>query len=153
MKALSMTWPWGLLVATGDKTLETRSWPCHHHGPLAIHLAKAVPDWVREWVDDTRAVQTMLLRAGYSLDPNDAPLGCVVATCQMAGCVATERVDWLRTPSKERIVGDYTPGRFAFILRDVARVNPPVPARGSLSLWEFDEAAAGLEVMVTGRLF
>jgi hypothetical protein len=38
--------------------------------------------------------------------------------------------------------GDYTPGRFAWLLADVEPLDPPVPARGRQGLWNFDGYAA-----------
>src|SRR6266699_6473957 len=41
--ALTMTDPWGSLVAAGAKRIETRSWSTAYRGPLAIHVAKTLP--------------------------------------------------------------------------------------------------------------
>ncbi len=40
---------------------------------------------------------------------------------------------------EEKAFGDYTPGRFAWLLQDPVAFKTPVGARGSLTLWEFDE--------------
>ncbi len=40
---------------------------------------------------------------------------------------------------EEKAFGDYTPGRFAWILQDAVAFKTPLGARGSLTLWEFDE--------------
>ena len=40
---------------------------------------------------------------------------------------------------EEKAFGDYTPGRFAWILQDPVLFKTPLPAKGSLILWEFDE--------------
>jgi activating signal cointegrator 1 len=151
VKAITLTQPWTQLVTSGDKRIETRSWTTDYRGPLAIHAAKTIPSWVREWYEDTPAVQTMLMRAGFE-GPDDLPLGCVVATCQIVGVMATDRVDRTRL-GKERILGNFEPGRYAFYLEDIMRVDPPVPARGQLGLWEWDNEAAGVVPLVTGRLF
>ncbi len=39
---------------------------------------------------------------------------------------------------KEFMFGDYTPGRYAWILANVRRIEP-VPAKGMQRLWEWDE--------------
>jgi hypothetical protein len=54
---------------------------------------------------------------------------------------------------KDRILGNFAPGRYAIYLEDIMRVDPPVPARGALGLWEWDNEGAGVEALVTGRLF
>lgn len=37
----------------------------------------------------------------------------------------------------ESSFGDYTPGRFAWILADVQKLPDPIPAKGALGLWEW----------------
>lgn len=48
VKALTMTDPWGTLVALGAKRIEIRSWSTPHNGPLAIHVAKSLPAWASD---------------------------------------------------------------------------------------------------------
>jgi hypothetical protein len=40
---------------------------------------------------------------------------------------------------EEKAFGDYTPGRFAWLLEHPVAFKRPVGARGSLTLWEFDD--------------
>ncbi len=40
---------------------------------------------------------------------------------------------------EEKAFGDYTPGRFAWMLEFPVAFKKPIGARGSLTLWEFDE--------------
>ncbi len=40
---------------------------------------------------------------------------------------------------EEKAFGDYTPGRFAWILQDPIVFKIPMGAKGSLTLWEFNE--------------
>jgi hypothetical protein len=47
------------------------------------------------------------------------------------------RMYWIPPNEPERSFGDYTPGRFAWILADVKPLATPIPARGSLGLWEW----------------
>lgn len=80
------------------------------------------------------------------------PLGSVIATCHLVDCVpidfscsygyAGEAYAELRSGTRiegnELAFGDYTPGRFAWILDDVRALPEPVPARGMLGLWEWE---------------
>jgi hypothetical protein len=43
IKALSLKQPWANLVASGEKTIETRKWPADYRGPLLIVSSKS-PD-------------------------------------------------------------------------------------------------------------
>lgn len=40
MKAISIRQPWASLIASGDKTIETRTWPTDYRGPLLICASK-----------------------------------------------------------------------------------------------------------------
>lgn len=39
--ALSIRQPWASMIASGEKTIETRTWPTKHRGPLLILSTKA----------------------------------------------------------------------------------------------------------------
>ena len=42
MRAVSLWQPWASLIADGRKKVETRHWPMHYRGPLAIHATQRV---------------------------------------------------------------------------------------------------------------
>ncbi len=155
MRALSLTQPWAQLVALGAKRIETRSWSTRYRGPLAIHAAKGLPGWVAKAVRQEPAFRTVL---GDLSDPGglvlgDLPRGGIIATCEL---LAVRRIfpdstgwEWdgptghhwtYQIDARERAFGDYTPGRYAWLL---GRMQPIVyvPARGALGLWEWDPAA------------
>ena len=105
----------------------------------------------------------------WTTDCRHLPLGAVVATATLTDVVliwaqthvpldslipAVERYDdatnqlvlWDGdTPidiSDQLPFGDFTPGRYAWLLDDVEPVDPPVPARGRQGLWHWGEVAA-----------
>lgn len=43
MKALSVKQPWANAIATGEKTIETRTWMTDYRGPLLIVSSKTPP--------------------------------------------------------------------------------------------------------------
>lgn len=131
MKAITLTQPWATLVALGAKTIETRSWYTAYRGPLAIHAAKSIPTWVDEWAKDVLPILSRL----NVLPIWDLPRGCVLATCTLVDVVPTTKV---QPDITEELFGDYTAGRFAWLLADVRQLLVPVPARGSLGLWAWE---------------
>ena len=154
MKALTLTQPWATLVAIGAKRIETRSWKTSYRGPLAIHAAKGFPKTARQFTTQPICYETIRIfhhiepRTPFSLMPG-YPLGCVLATCELVKCLPTvyqpprgpavfELYPELDT-ARERAFGDYSPGRYAWIFEDVKQLPMPIPAKGALSLWEFDE--------------
>jgi hypothetical protein len=96
-------------------------------------------------------------------DPNSTrrvtdwlPLGKIIAVCELAECVqiqkerdefavshlrAPEYNGWVKLPPDEPELsfGDYTPGRYAWILANVRELKSPPTARGALGLWEYPE--------------
>lgn len=143
MKCLTLTQPYATLIATGAKTIETRSWQAPRSAigqPLAIHAAKGMPfdeAWFAMYQIDV--IREALSSAGYRcLD--DLERGAVVATCRLVDCVPTAgieqtpAVDWLS--DAELAMGDLSDGRYAWLLADVRRLTDPIPARGGLGLWE-----------------
>lgn len=112
-----------------------RDLPLDAYGRLKRHIGQADPEEARQWIWDTLSV-------GY-------PLGCVVATAELHAVFPTESVDvhgWEDEPLPawsdqglcishvEALLGDYSPGRWAWLLRDV-KPRPPVAAQGRQGFW------------------
>ncbi|MFZ5688643.1 MAG: ASCH domain-containing protein [Bacillota bacterium] len=139
MKAITLWQPWASLVAIGSKKIETRSWATKYRGPLAIHAAAKTPgDSIIACFHEPFA--TVLKNAGFVRGKNiSLPCGVVIATCRLVDCV-TITPEFVATLSEqERAFGDYTQGRYAWILDNVRRLERPVPANGRQRLWELDE--------------
>jgi hypothetical protein len=134
MRCLSVTQPWASLIAAGIKTIETRSWYTSYRGPLAIHATKKpyAGPWTRELMAAT--AETCGGITGY---PKKLPLGAVVAIARLTDVTDAERLARLELGQEEIALGDYGPGRFAWILRDVVAIDPS-PAVGHLGLWSWD---------------
>lgn len=139
MKALTLHQPWASLVAIGAKRIETRSWSTSYRGLLAIHAAKLWNDQL--WrIASTGPIGIALLEARNG--PDLLPLGMIVARCRLHA-VARIQEDYpmdddvaaAMTP-RERAFGDFTPGRFAWLLADVEALPQPIPARGRQGLWD-----------------
>ncbi len=130
MKAISLTQPWASLVACGYKRIETRSWSTNYRGMIAIHAAKSFPRWAREFAEDERSVGRVT---------GELPLGAIVAVCRLLDIKSTHDIE----PSAlERHLGDYTPGRCAWLLDEVAALDEPIICRGALGLWTVPEDIA-----------
>lgn len=145
MKALTLIQPWATLVAIGAKRIETRSWRTTYRGPLAIHAAKGFSKWAQGLCHDD-PFRTALANVGF------LPLGSVLATCSLVGIVPTTQFqqspvyEWSGPDGRqyhyeltkdEMQFGDYSPGRFAWLLADMRPLDVPVMARGALGLWKW----------------
>ncbi len=128
MKALTLTQPWATLVITGRKRVETRSWrPVRTviGRRVAIHAAKGMPGWAID-----AAIE-------FGLDAHLLPRGAVLGTVAIADVLPTEEIrDALS--DQELAYGDYSPGRFAWLLEDPHRLEEPRPATGALGFWEWN---------------
>lgn len=140
MKVLSLLQPWATLVVMGAKKIETRSWNTKYRGELLIHAS----------------VNKKLAKELTSADPfnrfirhwTDLPFGSIIGKCKLINTCSTDRtlftnrlssdgMDWELT-SEELAFGDYTENRFCWLLNDAVQFAQPIPAKGSLGLWDYE---------------
>jgi hypothetical protein len=90
--------------------------------------------WDYPWPEDKPLAY--LERPGGGHRPNEIivplPLGEVVATATLADVVPVDQLD--ADP-----YGDFTPGRFGWVLDDIERLDPSIPATGRQGLWTWGE--------------
>jgi hypothetical protein len=139
MKALTLTQPWATLVAIGAKRIETRSWYTLYRGPLAIHAAKGMPDWAMD-ICQEEPFRTVLRAAGI-FGVCDLPRGAVLATCRLATVKQTDLLTSAiaRLPEQELVFGDFSTGRYGWILDSVQSLPQPIRATGAQRLWNWVE--------------
>ncbi|HML33835.1 ASCH domain-containing protein [Sporomusa sphaeroides] len=156
MKAITIHQPWASLIACGAKQIETRSWATKYRGPIAIHAGKSWTMFRREitycepfhsalWPNMTKDELSL---NGYGRTQL-LPVGAVIAIAELVDCVKVigfdqfanspilDRKDWLLQDAKETAFGDYSIGRYAWILTNVRAIEP-VPAKGMQRLWEWE---------------
>ena len=139
MKALTLTQPWASLVAYGFKKIETRSWNTNHRGPLAIHAAKGFPRPTQQLCRGEPFLRYLKHIPGYD-GPQSLPRGVVIATCTLL--VVLPMPTCMFVPEPEASFGVYETGRFAWYLDDIDRLPEPIPARGRLGLWTWEQPDA-----------
>ena len=147
MKVLSLTQPWATLMAIGAKRYETRSWSTPHRGPLAIAASKAFPVECRELCEDA-PFREVLGAAGYT-SWRQLPTGVIVCVVDVVDVIRTESIDLVGYQAEqlapqaeyEYDFGNYADGRFAWLTRNVRRLERPIAAKGRLGLWTYDDAA------------
>lgn len=131
MKTITILQPWASLIACGAKRIETRSWSTSHRGPLAIHAGRTVP-----------SMEFFTPKVEAALWNEDTPFGKVIAIAELVDCVemTNERIAaWRDRYGYDEIAfGHFEPGRYAWILANVRRVEP-VPAKGRQRLWEWEQ--------------
>ena len=152
MKAISLWQPWASAIAGGSKRIETRSWWASYCGPIAIHAGKKGSHMLMgNWLTDQRVNWPAVLRGldwdacCYKFACEVLPFGMIVATANLTGNCGTKfvRDDVLDKDNggfTERDLGDFTPGRFAWMLEDVRRLETPVPCVGRQGLFNVDDS-------------
>lgn len=126
MKALTICQPFASLIASGEKRVENRIWGTSYRGPLLIHAGKS-----REW----------LVRR----PPDGMVFGAIIAVVDLLDTIlkanithpdVVRRYPWL--PEHE-----HAHGPWCWVLGSVRAVEPPVPWRGALGLFDVPESAVG----------
>jgi hypothetical protein len=135
VKALSLWQPWASLVVHGHKKIETRHWqaPRSLFGKrIAIHAAKM-----------TRFDALMNQPPFLGLLDGELPHGCVVGTVKLARCIRMTPyniAEFAERAPLQMQLGDWQPGRWAWVLRDPRLLPEPVPLRGSQGFFSVDAA-------------
>ena len=132
MFALTLHQPWASLIASGHKHCETRGWGTSYRGPLAIHAGRQVSQKKeREFLEDL----LVDFRLTGLPSPWTLPRGAIVAVCELSACWRMTAATIAEQSALEQALGGWSPGRFAWCLKDIHPVVPPIPAVGSYKLW------------------
>ena len=156
IKALTLYQPWATMVAIGAKMIETRSWCTRYRGTLAIHAGKN-SKFLRRVGDQYLAVsllgniqteQRARLPVSWGIV---YPQGAIIAICELVHCRLIDRYDWIANQkgwligkkfwpatNQEKMLGDYTPGRYMWFLDNIRIFEQPITCKGYQRLWEWD---------------
>ena len=130
MKVLSLTEPYATLIKKGVKTIETRSWKTNYRGKLYIHASSTcIP---REYKANQELISLV--------DIEELSYGNIICCCELTDCVlmTDSFIEEIMKNRNEYISGIYAPGRYAWILRNIAVLDQPIPAKGHLGIWNLD---------------
>jgi hypothetical protein len=141
MKALTISQPYASLIADGTKWVENRRWSTSYRGPLAIHAGLGTqylsPRQLADW-----------------------PTGVILASCKLEACIPVSTIrhclrrgvlprqlaelGWDFERLREVLRHEHTEGPYAWILRDVIKLDPPIEARGQQGLWDWVSPRAAI---------
>ncbi len=134
IKAITLYQPWASAIALGFKKFETRSWSTGYRGLILIHAGKKI-DWVLRQALLIR-VRALAPDRAEALAEHSRTLGSIVAVAYLDACWPTDRIDdYGGVSGLEWCCGDFSPGRFAWMLEDVIRLAEPISCRGAQGLW------------------
>ena len=132
MKALSLLQPWATLVVIGAKKIETRSWSTPYRGRILIHASQGK-------AGNIFCAEPPVSK--YIPDFKKLPFGAIIGEAKLTSILRVEDFDLPdfemdNLTLEEKAFGDYTSGRFGWILEDPVAYQTPIPARGHLRLWD-----------------
>jgi hypothetical protein len=135
MKVLSLLQPWASLVVMGAKTIETRGWTSKYRGPLLIHASKG------------KAGAALAARPPFNKyigEFKELPFGAIVGKVYLDNILRVELLDLPeyrinQLSLEEYAFGDYTAGRYGWLLSDPVLFREPIAGPGQLGLWDFPD--------------
>lgn len=144
MKALTIIQPWATLIASGHKVNETRSWKTNYRGEILIHAGKNPKDYTSGfYIDDPdgRYFHAAGINPGTF---GDLPRGMIIGKATLLDCVQITKEfkdELMETNPAEYAFGDYRIGRYAWVMENPELFKEPIPAKGMMGLWNWEDDA------------
>ena len=138
MKAYTVYQPYAYATVAGIKHNETRPRRTNIRGRVAVHAAKkdawrsgilekGIMPEIEAALSEHQGVGNRFAHLDY---------GAVIGTVEIVDCVPVEALIG-KLSERERVLGDYTPGRFAWALKNPVMFDRPIPARGFQGWWNW----------------
>ena len=127
MKAITIKQPFASLIAAGLKEYEFRTWKTKYRGVILIHAGKGI---------DKKAMKKF---EEYGLD---YPTGCIIAKANLSDCVIVDSefrnvLTEKNTKIYSSIIKHTEWEGYGFKIDNIEKIEP-IPAKGKLSIWEYD---------------
>ena len=141
MNTITLWQPWASFMAWGIKTIETRHWPLPkslENKPIAIHAAKKIARITNPHFEDA------MIDQGLSYD--DLPTGFILCYFEKVRCAKITGKNSGYPEYPERAFGDYTPGRYMWIMEELNVLPWPVMIKGKQGIWNWDTTMPPIDV-------
>lgn len=132
MKVLSIKEPFATLIKNEKKYIETRSWKTNYRGELYIHASIAK---ISEEVRDRKELMELV-------SDDEMGYGNILCKCELTDCIymTPEYIDYIKNNDYEQyICGHYEVGRYAWVLKNIEPLEEPIPAKGKLGIWNYND--------------
>lgn len=130
MRMLSIKEPFATLIASGEKTIETRSWKTNYRGEIYIHASMSKPKYNEKSAQFKEIADKYEYHEGYVL------CKCNLIDCQLMTPEYIEKIK--KTQPNNYLLGYFAPGRYAWVLDNVTKIKP-FPAKGKLGIWHYED--------------
>lgn len=137
--------PWATLVVIGAKKIETRSWDTRYMGEVLIHASLGRYYGAGKDKISCREIcykKHFIDYIGGGLGFDKLPFGAIIGkvnlydTMQFGSGKAIEIIQ--QYDAKEIAFGDYSEGRYGWLLSDPIQFKKPIPAKGQLNIWNYE---------------
>ena len=126
MKTLTIKQPWASLIVEKHKLYEFRSWKTNYRGKILIHAGMSLEKDMLERFKD------------YNLKYE---LGAIIGEAELVDCILVDK----EFNDKIRSIDPIVYGRsnhtetYAWKLQNIKKYDNPIPAKGKLSLWNYED--------------
>ena len=128
MKVITLKQPWASLVANGYKLYEFRSWKTKYRGDVIIHSCKGV-----------YPIKENIM---HLVNKNELKYGYMICIATIVDCIYIDD-KFSEKMKKENInnylCGDYTAGRYGWVLDNIRIIKEPIKISGKLGLWNYEK--------------
>ena len=134
MKVLSLLQPWASLVVMGAKRIETRSWQTAHRGELLIHAS----------LGKKGAALCAGAPFSHHIKAFDRlPFGAIIGSVVLTDILPVEMLPLsnkalANLTLEEKAFGDYSRGRYAWLLSEAVMFDEPISVKGGLGIWKYN---------------
>lgn len=139
MKVISIWQPYASLLVHGHKMVETRGWPAPKSligKRIGIASTKTIRPEQRVHYLDPSFLRSYRKCGLPELER--LPHGCFIGTVYLNSCDVITVDDLDEITEDEKHFGWWTPGRFAWRVRDPIWFRQPFPVRGAQGIWDFN---------------
>lgn len=142
MKAITVWQPWSQLLVEGKKHDETRGWATNYRGPILIHAAKRMCAY--EILCTLNEDRHFFEEAGITFDRvrnGGIAYGAIIGMANLVDCKLIDETyrDFVKNlcPA-EFAFGDFTVGRYAWVMQEPVLFQKPIRIGGRQGLWNYD---------------
>lgn len=153
LKGVTLWEPWATLVALREKGIETRSWATNYRGLIASQSARTTAHMNTAWKEPFFSALKPVHIQSKSRTSIGYNLGCIIAICNLVDCIKMTDENIAKLSEKERMFGYYEPGRYMWLLKEVIRLEKPIPVKGKQRIWNLDsQTIVAVQNQITGKI-
>lgn len=147
-RVLSMWQPWASLLVSGEKQIETRSWPTQYRGPILIHAGKAWGEEIEAACSEPYYCHSLeklgfvhphstaqYTQSTHRKTWRDLPRGAIIGAVELIDVLPTEELIERGLMPREMAFGDYSEARYGWVCQRPVMFKTPIPCRGEQGLY------------------